>query len=948
MEKNLKHSGTRSTEVCQREIDHAVFAREAAEEGIVLLKNEGLLPLKKDTKIALLGIGAEKTIKGGTGSGDVNNRESVSIYAGMKEKNAGIVSEEWLKDYHNRYEQARAEWKEQILEAAKHVDNPFDAYAANPFAMPDGRAVTNEDIKAAEAAVYVISRISGEGKDRRKRKGDYYLSDQEEKDLYFLNEQKIPTVLIINAGGPVELTDLLAGTENICAILNISQLGQEGGNAVADILFGEFTPSGKLTTTWTKRYDDCPAAEEFSYLNGNLETEEYAEGIYVGYRYFDSFGIEPLFSFGYGLSYTEFDIRLCGINTDSKGVTVTVEVENTGTTYSGKEVVQIYASLPQDGSRKEFRRLVGYEKTEELKPGEKEMLNIVLPAKAFASFLEEQQEWRIQAGAYGIWIGNSLSEAKLSAGVKVSADVMMEKTKKLEDHSEVVEIKDCAEELCRRAEEWTALLEELPNVSFEPEAEEKKVCRFPEETEIPVEDLIPLMYGNMSEIRSTLGASGIKVPGTAGETSEALLDQYGIPSLIMADGPAGIRLQQTYEVDREKDTVYGTGVLGSLENGYLVGRKDHKGAERYYQYCTAFPVGTALAQSWNKKLMEQFGRKVAAEMEEFHINLWLAPGLNIHRNPLCGRNFEYYSEDPFLAGTLAAAVTRGVQSRPGCGVTIKHFACNNQEDNRMGVDAHISERTLREIYLRGFEIAVKDGAPTAIMSSYNLINGVHAANSKDLCTRIAREEWGFDGVIMSDWNTTVPEDGSIPWVCVAAGNDIIMPGNPDDDKNIRDAYKEGKLKAIGVSNFYAHVLVNFVNTVEIKPMVNQVELHPYYTQEKAIETMKYYDVIPEAWAPLGGGRYNPFEDEMLKGIAAKYNKSVGQVLLRWNVQRGVVVVPKSTHVERIKENIDIFDFELNEEEMKQISSLDMGYSGSRAKHFDVEFVEMCLAKKIHD
>lgn len=512
MEKNLKHSGTRSTEVCQREIDHAVFAREAAEEGIVLLKNEGLLPLKKDTKIALLGIGAEKTIKGGTGSGDVNNRESVSIYAGMKEKNAGIVSEEWLKDYHNRYEQARTEWKEQILEAAKHVDNPFDAYAANPFAMPDGRAVTNEDIEAAEAAVYVISRISGEGKDRRKRKGDYYLSDQEEKDLYFLNEQKIPTVLIINAGGPVELTDLLDGTENICAILNISQLGQEGGNAVADILFGEFTPSGKLTTTWTKRYDDCPAAEEFSYLNGNLETEEYAEGIYVGYRYFDSFGIEPLFSFGYGLSYTEFDIRLCGINTASKGVTVTVEVENTGTTYSGKEVVQIYASLPQDGSRKEFRRLVGYEKTEELKPGEKEMLNIVLPAKAFASFLEEQQEWRIQAGAYGIWIGNSLSEAKLSAGVKVSADVMMEKTKKLEDHSEVVEIKDCAEELCRRAEEWTALLEELPNVLFEPEAEEKKVCRFPEETEIPVEDLIPLMYGNMSEIRSTLGASGIKVP----------------------------------------------------------------------------------------------------------------------------------------------------------------------------------------------------------------------------------------------------------------------------------------------------------------------------------------------------------------------------------------------------------------------------------------------------
>ena len=199
-----------------------------------------------------------------------------------------------------------------------------------------------------------------------------------------------------------------------------------------------------------------------------------------------------------------------------------------------------------------------------------------------------------------------------------------------------------------------------------------------------------------------------------------------------------------------------------LKTGYrLIDTAACYGNERAVGNAVKFPVGTALAQSWNKKLMEQFGRKVAAEMEEFHINLWLAPGLNIHRNPLCGRNFEYYSEDPFLAGTLAAAVTRGVQSRRGCGVTIKHFACNNQEDNRMGVDAHVSERALREIYLRGFEIA--------------------------------REERGFDGVIMSDWNTTVPEDGSIPWVCVAAGNDIIMPGNPDDDKNIREAYKEGKL-----------------------------------------------------------------------------------------------------------------------------------------------------------
>ena len=311
--------------------------------------------------------------------------------------------------------------------------------------------------------------------------------------------------------------------------------------------------------------------------------------------------------------------------------------------------------------------------------------------------------------------------------------------------------------------------------------------------ELPVEELIPLLYGNTGGISSNLGAAGIKVPGSAGETSEALYEKYGVPVLIMADGPAGIRLQRSYEVNRENDSVYGIGVLGSLENGFLVTEKPHQNADTYYQYCTAFPVGTALAQSWNRQLLKEFGEMIAEEMEKFGVNLWLAPGMNIHRNPLCGRNFEYYSEDPLLAGSLAAAVTKGVQSKAGCGVTIKHFACNNQEDNRMGVDVHLSERALREIYCRGFEIAIKESKPAAIMSSYNLVNGVHAANSKDLCTRIVRDEWGFEGVIMSDWNTTEPEDGSIPWKCTAAGNDIIMPGSENDHKSILDGYRSGKL-----------------------------------------------------------------------------------------------------------------------------------------------------------
>ncbi len=283
------------------------------------------------------------------------------------------------------------------------------------------------------------------------------------------------------------------------------------------------------------------------------------------------------------------------------------------------------------------------------------------------------------------------------------------------------------------------------------------------------------------------------MPGSAGETTETLEETYGIRSLIMADGPAGLRLRQSYEVDRQTDVVYGVGVLGSLENGFLEGMKQHENAEQYYQYCTAFPVGTALAQAWDIDLMQEFGEAIAREMQEFHVDIWLAPGMNIHRNPLCGRNFEYYSEDPLLSGIMAAAVTNGVQKHDGCGVTIKHFACNNQEDNRMAVDACVSERALREIYLRGFEIAVKKSMPIAMMSSYNKINGVHTANSRDLCTVVAREEWGFEGVIMSDWNTTVPEDGSVAWQCAAAGNDIIMPGNYNDEDNIREAYREGKL-----------------------------------------------------------------------------------------------------------------------------------------------------------
>ncbi|HEX3022971.1 MAG TPA: glycoside hydrolase family 3 C-terminal domain-containing protein [Lachnospiraceae bacterium] len=790
------HSGTLQSQPSMRELKHRELAKKAAVAGIVLLKNDGVLPFHESTSIALLGNGAGKTVKGGIGSGDVNNRENISIYKALKEAGVCITSEDWVNDYDQRYNNERVQWKQKILDDVKKVDNPFDAYASNPFSFPDGRPVTATDIDGAAMAIYVISRISGEGKDRRKAAGDYYLSEREQEDILYLNEQGIPLVLMINAGGPVELTDILAKAKNVRALLNISQLGQEGGYAVADILLGKSVPSGKLTTTWAKRYEDYPFATDYSYLNGDLEKEEYKEGIYVGYRYFDSFGVEPLFPFGYGLSYTSFEMQYNDLEINSREIKLKVLVKNTGANYAGKAVVQSYMTFPKSGVEKEYHRLVGFAKTSVLAPQTTEIVKITIDQKQLASFVEEMNAWIIEAGTYEVWIGEDSASLEMVALLTVPEQVVVEKTNVVCPSEAAFQDLEAPKISENEAPKWIRKAKEvkIPEIEFIPRVESEKNQKEAKIVNVESTDkLIPLLYGNITDGTSTLGAAGIRVPGSAGETTHTLWEEFGVRPLVMADGPAGLRLQQNYEVDRKTDTVYGLGVLGSLENGYLEQIEYHEGADLYYQYCTAFPVGTALAQTWDVELLKEFGEAVAIEMEEFHVDLWLAPGLNIHRNPLCGRNFEYFSEDPLVSGMMAAAITLGVQSRKGCGVTIKHLACNNQEDNRMGVDSCVSERALREIYVRGFEIAVKRSAPVAIMSSYNLINGVHAANSKDLCTTLVRDEWGFEGLIMSDWSTTLPEDGSIPWKCVAAGNDIIMPGNQKDSESIRQAYKQGIL-----------------------------------------------------------------------------------------------------------------------------------------------------------
>ena len=791
MQSAHSYSGSLQAAPSPREKRHAALARKAAAAGIVLLRNDNVLPLDPDTSVALLGTGAGRTVKGGIGSGDVNNRANVSIYEGLRTAGVHLTSEDWINYYEALYHGARLAWKDKILDDATKVENPFDAYAANPFVLPQGRPVAMSDLVGASVAIYVLSRISGEGKDRTPTAGDYLLSERETADLRTLNEAGLPLVLVLNAGGPVELTDLLAEYRHPLAVLQISQPGQQGGEAVADILLGKAVPEGKLTATWAKRYADYPCADTFGACNGDLEKEDYAEGLYVGYRWFDSFGIEPLFGFGHGLSYTTFSTAFTALRPGDHGVEVDLTVTNTGDRFTGREVAQLYAACPQTGTAREYRRLAGFSKTRPLAPGESQTVAVAVPAKQLAEFLPGRGAWVIPAGIYTLFAGGSLAEAAPCAHLTVDAEVVLETTHPICPlHHPFGEVGSAAPAM-EKAAKAAAL--DLPAFAFAPLSDEVPVPAPVPMADGPVDELVPMLYGNITQGASTLGSAGIRVPGSAGETSEALEASRGVPSLIMADGPAGLRLRQSYQVDPADGSVIPTGVLGSLENGFLDEPRHLDTADTYYQFCTAFPVGTALAQSWDTGLMEEFGRAIAAEMAEFHIDLWLAPGMNIHRNPLCGRNFEYYAEDPLLSGTLAAAVTRGVQADGTRGVTIKHFACNNQEDHRMGVDARVSEQALREIYLRGFEIAVKTAAPAALMTSYNRINGVQAANSYDLCTVAARGEWGFDGLIMSDWNTTVPADGSEPWRCAAAGNDVIMPGSPHDDADIRAALADGRL-----------------------------------------------------------------------------------------------------------------------------------------------------------
>ena len=716
------------------EREHLERLRALAPECMVLLRKNGDFPLEAPGKIALFGSGARRTIKGGTGSGDVNSRFVISIEEGLERAGFTVTSKGWLTGYDVVREMASERFYAGIRQEAREKHQlPILVAMGRAMAEPEYLLPRNAE---GDTAVYVLARTSGEGSDRKPVPGDVLLTETEIRDILAIRREYKRFLLVLNVGGPVDLSPL-GDVENI---LLLSQLGAVTGDAFADVLLGRSVPSGKLSTTWAA-WPDYPTVGEYV----QPDDTRYREGIYVGYRWFDSVGKEPAFPFGFGLSYAEFERGSVSAALKGSRVSLTVPVKNIGS-YPGKECVQVYVSVPAGKLDQPRQTLAAFGKTGLLQPGKRETLHIHFNLEELASFDEEASAWILEAGHYGIHVGSSSRETQPAAVLALP---------------EAVAIRS----VC--------------HVGGKPDFQDWK----PAPLSLDFPKSLPELTVDPAVFRAIK-----QVAGAAGETYGSI---PGLPGLVMADGPAGLRLSRTYTRDAKGAHAIGatmpadmTALLGPLEKGAMSLLQGKAKGEVYEQYCTAIPIGTALAQSWNPAVVEACGDLVGREMEIFGVQLWLAPAFNIHRTILCGRNFEYYSEDPLLAGRMAAAMTRGVQKHPGCGVTIKHFCCNNQELNRMTSNSLVSERALRELYLRAFEICIREADPAALMTSYNLLNGEHTSERADLLQTLLREEWGYRGLLMTDWvvsNASGKGRHSMAFSApsIAAGN-IFMPGSPSD------------------------------------------------------------------------------------------------------------------------------------------------------------------------
>ena len=786
---------TESAEITALETQNRRIAYEAACEGIVLLKNEdSALPIKPG-KLALFGAGASKTVKGGTGSGEVNERHTVTILEGLENAGFEITTKAWIADFEAELQRENDAYAERMRKTSIFKFKDVINIMNDPMMLPYGRMISDEDIaeSGCDTAVYVVARQAGEGSDKKLDKGEFDLSSIEKANLKKLSASYKTTVLVINSGAQMDLSIL--DEVGISAVVYFCQQGEEGGTALADILTGKVCPSGRLTDTWVKTYADIPFGEEYSYLSGDTTKEYYKEGIYVGYRYFDSFGVKPRFPFGFGLSYTTFHWKPGETRVSGTTLLLPVAVTNVGAV-AGKEVVQLYVSAPVGQLKKEYQRLIAFGKTGLLQPGESEELTLAVSFTDCSSYDEAARAYVLEEGDYVFRLGTSSDSTNPIAAVTLGETVLVRKVRSV-----------CPPERPVQALTPDAypveVLENIPRIILDASAFSTEIVNYSDPTmpSDPETDAViaRLADTDMAELCVGQGMGGmmkaqkIASLGVIGKTTDGLSSK-GLLGVNLSDGPAGVRILKIGAVRENGKLKMGEFIMSFmdffpefLQKGIRV---DPKKDTPLYQFCTAFPVGTSLAQSWNTALCEAVGSAIGEEMDRYLVTYWLAPAMNIHRNPLCGRNFEYYSEDPLLSGMIAAGIVRGVQKKPGRYATIKHFAANNQEDNRNRSDSIMDERTLREIYLKGFEICVREAKPAAVMSSYNKINGVYTSNCRDILTLVLRNEWGFDGLVMSDWYAT-GKGLARPELAIAAGNDLIMPGVGTDKKTILKGLKKG-------------------------------------------------------------------------------------------------------------------------------------------------------------
>ncbi len=720
-------------------------ARAASEESIVLLKNDGnLLPIKENETVAVFGRCQQDWFYVGYGSGgDVNAPYKINLIEGLKNNNVKLFNP-LVEEY--------AQW----CKANPVLHGIWGHWPMNYPEMDLSVGSVEAAAKGSDLALVVIGRAAGEDRENKLEKGSYYLTDAEFDMLNLVTAHFSRVAVILNCGNVIDMAWTEKYEGRISAIVSAWQCGMESGNALANMLCGKVSPSGKLPCAIARNYEDYPSSADF----GGKDYNYYKEDIFVGYRYFETFCPEKvLYPFGFGLSYTEFEIKPKKFRQTKSGFEFTIRVKNKGNV-SGKEVVQLYVSPPQGKLKKAKKSLVAFAKTGELAPKESEEITLSCSLYDIASFDDtgktgNQFAYVLEEGEYRFFAGNSVRTETLAGNAWLTYAV-------IEQLGEVCGVVKAFERLTVN-DEGDSLLPDYEVVeASKPYLKQRIIDNLPEEIgfngdnghkfsevaegKITLDEFISQL--DEKELEALTRGQGMMdskfgVAGNAGAFGGIIpaLREKGVPPIITTDGPAGIRIKQ---------------------------------------YTSLIPCGTALASTFNCPLVEELTTVTGKEMVKVGSDVLLAPGMNIHRNVLCGRNFEYFSEDPLLSGKMGAAYIRGVQSS-GVSACPKHFACNNQEAHRTKTDTRISQRALREIYLKGFEIAVKESKPLNIMTSYNKINSVWSHYNYDLVTTVLRGEWGYDGNVMTDWwmqKSASPEFPNIKDNAyrVRAQVDVLMPG----------------------------------------------------------------------------------------------------------------------------------------------------------------------------